>query len=186
MEPIVNFYNFLQLDEEGINLVGKHIRCKEYLPKQKIIKQGSYNRDILFLSQGSVMTVNDFHGKSVINWIYLENNIVSPFHSLHYPIPLLESVIAIEKSAIVLLDSALFGELLLQHKVLKSVSDYYVKRLSDLEISTGSFAYKTAREKYEDLLQWSPQYLQRIPLGHIASWLGLSQSTLSRVRKKTI
>jgi CRP-like cAMP-binding protein len=42
--------------------------------------------------------------------------------------------------------------------------------------------FKTAGERYTDLLQRTPQLLQRVALGHIASYLGISQVTLSRVR----
>ncbi|PQA94882.1 cAMP-binding domain of CRP or a regulatory subunit of cAMP-dependent protein kinases [Chryseobacterium piscicola] len=42
--------------------------------------------------------------------------------------------------------------------------------------------YKTALERYKDLLKDKPYLLQRIQLGHIASYLGMSQVTLSRIR----
>ncbi|RTQ45734.1 Crp/Fnr family transcriptional regulator [Hymenobacter gummosus] len=42
--------------------------------------------------------------------------------------------------------------------------------------------FKTATERYEELLRHNPQLLQRVALGHIASYLGISQVTLSRVR----
>lgn len=40
----------------------------------------------------------------------------------------------------------------------------------------------TAKERYERLLEESPQLVQRVPLKHIASYLGMSPETLSRVR----
>ncbi|GAB2962507.1 Crp/Fnr family transcriptional regulator [Hymenobacter coalescens] len=48
--------------------------------------------------------------------------------------------------------------------------------------------FRTAAERYADLLRQNPQLLQRVALGHIASYLGITQVTLSRVRaqlKKT-
>ncbi|WP_179197617.1 Crp/Fnr family transcriptional regulator [Hymenobacter crusticola] len=42
--------------------------------------------------------------------------------------------------------------------------------------------FRTAAERYADLLLQSPHLLQRVPLGHIASYLGITQVTLSRVR----
>ena len=44
--------------------------------------------------------------------------------------------------------------------------------------------FRTAEERYADLLQHSPHLLQRVALGHIASYLGITQVTLSRVRAK--
>lgn len=42
--------------------------------------------------------------------------------------------------------------------------------------------FKTAAEKYRDLLKKDPALLQKIKLGYIASYLGVSQVTLSRIR----
>jgi CRP-like cAMP-binding protein len=42
--------------------------------------------------------------------------------------------------------------------------------------------FRTAAERYAELLQQRPDLLQRVSLGHIASYLGITQVTLSRVR----
>ncbi len=42
--------------------------------------------------------------------------------------------------------------------------------------------FKNAAERYEELLKNQPNLLQRVQLGHIASYLGISQVTLSRIR----
>ncbi|WP_267740295.1 Crp/Fnr family transcriptional regulator [Myroides injenensis] len=40
-----------------------------------------------------------------------------------------------------------------------------------------------AKERYDDLLLHSPSLLQRVPLKYIASYLGITQVSLSRIRK---
>ncbi len=44
--------------------------------------------------------------------------------------------------------------------------------------------FKEARERYDYLLAQAPHILQRVPLGYVASYLGMTQETLSRIRKK--
>lgn len=44
--------------------------------------------------------------------------------------------------------------------------------------------FRTAEERYAELLEHHPHLLQRVALGHIASYLGITQVTLSRVRAK--
>ncbi|WP_167571774.1 hypothetical protein [Aquimarina algiphila] len=43
---------------------------------------------------------------------------------------------------------------------------------------------RTAEERYQNLLTAKPQILQYSPLKYIASYLGVTDSTLSRLRKK--
>ena len=57
---------------------------------------------------------------------------------------------------------------------------YYIR----LEERFVNAQFKTAGELYEDLLQRSPHILERVPLGMIASYLGITQETLSRIRSK--
>jgi CRP-like cAMP-binding protein len=44
--------------------------------------------------------------------------------------------------------------------------------------------FRTAEERYADLLRHSSHLLHRVALGHLASYLGITQVTLSRVRAK--
>lgn len=42
--------------------------------------------------------------------------------------------------------------------------------------------FKTALERYKDLMRDKPDLLKRVQLGHIASYLGITQVSLSRIR----
>ena len=57
---------------------------------------------------------------------------------------------------------------------------YYIR----LEERYVNAQFKTAMERYEQLLTNTPHILERVTLGHIASYLGISQETLSRIRKQ--
>lgn len=45
---------------------------------------------------------------------------------------------------------------------------------------------KSAKEKYLHTLTHSPEIIKRVQIGYIASYLGVTHRTLSRVRKDTI
>lgn len=55
--------------------------------------------------------------------------------------------------------------------------DHLIERIA-------SFRFTTAREKYIHFKQTYPHIHHRIPLGMVASYLGISQETLSRIRVK--
>ncbi len=48
-----------------------------------------------------------------------------------------------------------------------------------------SFLFLNGDQRYKHLLQNEPHILDRIPLYHIASYLGLERESLSRLRKKS-
>ena len=50
------------------------------------------------------------------------------------------------------------------------------------QIRMESIQFETAHQRYQRLLEQSPDILKRIPLNYIASFLGITQETLSRVR----
>ncbi|BDS12947.1 Crp/Fnr family transcriptional regulator [Aureispira anguillae] len=52
----------------------------------------------------------------------------------------------------------------------------------DLAERIEDLLFHTAKERYQQLLQKNPSLIQRVNLGHIASFIGISQETLSRIR----
>ena len=47
-----------------------------------------------------------------------------------------------------------------------------------------SLSFEPALEKYRNLLRDQPEIIQRVPVQHIASYLGVSRETLSRIRAR--
>lgn len=58
------------------------------------------------------------------------------------------------------------------------------KELLKTEERLISRQFRTATERYAELLQNNPDLLLRIQLGHIASFLGITQVSLSRIRSE--
>lgn len=56
--------------------------------------------------------------------------------------------------------------------------------LAFLDYFSKSWSFLSASEKYALLQQYFPNIEQRVKLGQIATFLGISQETLSRIRKK--
>ena len=70
------------------------------------------------------------------------------------------------------------------HEIERLVRIAYEKYYIRLEERYVNAHFKTATERYENLLLQTPHILERAPLGHIASYLGVSQETLSRIRSR--
>ncbi|KKX47870.1 hypothetical protein [Sphingobacterium sp. IITKGP-BTPF85] len=63
----------------------------------------------------------------------------------------------------------------------RKLAEEYCKILEERAISLQT---ESAEERYNTLLKNETAAAQRISLGHIASYLGITQETLSRIRKK--
>jgi len=66
-------------------------------------------------------------------------------------------------------------------RLVRIVYENYYIRLEERFINA---QFKTAAERYQNLLQQTPHMIERVPLGYIASYLGISQETLSRIRSR--
>ena len=70
------------------------------------------------------------------------------------------------------------------HEIERLVRIVYEKYYLRLEERFVNAQFRTATERYQTLLMQTPHIIERVPLGYIASYLGISQETLSRIRSR--
>lgn len=66
-------------------------------------------------------------------------------------------------------------------KLLNAISLKFLVRLGE---KIKDLQFRDARTRYRNLLDQHPDILNRVALGHIASYLGITQQSLSRIRKE--
>ena len=66
-------------------------------------------------------------------------------------------------------------------RLVRVATEKYYIRLEERFVNA---QFKTATERYHELLQQTPHIIERVSLGHIASYLGISAETLSRIRSR--
>jgi CRP-like cAMP-binding protein len=123
-------------------------------------------------------------GKEINTWFSLDTKIVTDTTSFVKQEPAHESIQLIEDSELYAIEYTAFHNLLKKHHsfalwYIKLVELHYVSqiedRLSDLQ-------FLDARQRYQKLLKMYPDITNRISLGNIASYLNITQETLSRIR----
>jgi CRP-like cAMP-binding protein len=150
-----------------------------------LVSEGQICRHLYFLEKGALRGFYNLDGKEVTHWFGFENDFVTSFHSFitHAPavenIQLLEGCIlwAISKEKL----SDLFNRFHEIERLMRIAYERYYIRLEERYVNAH---FKSATERYENLLQQTPYIPERVPLGYIASYLGISQETLSRIRSK--
>lgn len=150
-----------------------------------LLTEGKICRNLYFIEQGALRGFYNLEGKEITYWFEFENDFVTSFHSFITGEPAVESIQLIEGCVLWSVSKESLTELLNQHhdieRLLRIAYEKYYIRLEERFVNA---QFKTATERYEDLLHRAPHILERVSLGHIASYLGISQETLSRIRSR--
>ena len=159
---------------------------KIILPKnERLITEGTTCRHMYFLQQGALRGYYNVDGKEVTHWFAFESDFVTSFHSFITHRPAVENIQLIEGCILWSLSREKLTALFSTHheieRLVRIIYETYYIRLEERYVNAH---FKTASERYYDLLIRAPHMIERVPLGAIASYLGISQETLSRIRSK--
>jgi len=152
----------------------------------QLLKEGELCKYMYFVTKGLARGYFHQNGKDITSWFAMENDIATPFYSFVSQKPSYESVEIMEDSELYAVSYENLQNLYRQfpefNKLGRILTEkYYV----ELMARTMSFQFQTAAERYHELFSQQPKLFQRAPLGFIASYLGISQETLSRIRTKS-
>jgi CRP-like cAMP-binding protein len=156
------------------------------LPKHDyLLREGKVCRHLYFLEQGALRGFYNLDGKEITHWFGFENDFVTSFHSFITAQPAVENIQLLEGCVLWAISketlTALFNQYHEIERLMRIAYEKYYIRLEERFINA---QFKTAAELYENLLLQTPHIIERVPLGCIASYLGISQETLSRIRSK--
>lgn len=186
MEPLLrHLKQYHQLSEAVQQALPDHF-TKLVLPKNELlITQGKICRHLYFLEQGCLRGFYNLEEKEITHWFGFENDFVTSFHSFITQEPAVENIQLLEGCVLwAISKDALTGLLDQYREIERLVRIAYEKYYLRLEERFVNAQFRTATERYQHLLQHTPHIIDRVSLGHIASYLGISQETLSRVRSR--
>jgi CRP-like cAMP-binding protein len=150
-----------------------------------LLTEGQLCRHLYFVESGALRGYYNLDGKEVTHWFGFEKDFVTSFHSFITKEPAVENIQLIEGCVLWAISKDILTDLFNQyHEIERLVRVAYEKYYIRLEERFVNAQFKTASERYEQFLQHTPHIVERVPLGHIASYLGISQETLSRIRSK--
>lgn len=154
------------------------------LKKGELLSQsGSYNRNINFVEKGLLRTFHLQNGKEITTNFYPEGRLVANIDTLFQNVATSNNIEALEDSIILSCDYEMLDKLCQESLAASNFARYILSHLLiQATERISSLQYMSAKEKYQELLQDNKAILQRVPLRIIASFLGISPETLSRIR----
>ena len=150
-----------------------------------LVTEGKICRHLYFLQHGALRGFYNLEEKEVTHWFGFENDFVTSFHSFITQQPAVENIQLLEGSILWAISKDSLTRLMNQHfDIERLVRIAYEKYYIRLEERFVNAQFKSATERYQNLLKQTPHIIERVPLGYIASYLGISGETLSRVRSR--
>lgn len=161
-------------------------RQKKVRKRQFLLQEGTICSDFAFVSKGLVKSyVLDEKGHENINLFGWEGWWMADFQSFLFQTPATLAIEAIEDCELWLLSRANYDKMLAEVPVMERYFRLvYEKSLATKDQRLVLAHTLSAEEKYLHLVETYPELLQRIPQSLLASFLGLTPETFSRVKNK--
>ncbi len=155
-------------------------------PKGYILSQeGEIDNTIYFLKKGFVRAYSNRNGEEVTFWFGMEGNIICSMMNYIEKKPSYETTELLEDSELYCIRTARLEKLYMQNLEWANWGRKYIEReIIKAENRLIELQFMSATERYQSLLNNNPSIIQRVPLGIIASYLGITQVSLSRIRAK--
>lgn len=185
MDQLINHLrHYYRLSDAANEAIMHCFEEKVFAKNDTLLEAGKICRHLYFIQQGAVRGYYHLDGKEITHWFGFENAFVTSFHSFITGESSVEHIEFIEGSVVFAISKEKLNRLLddyqeIERLVRKVYEQYYIR----LEERYVNAQFKTAANRYKELLEKSPHVLERVPLGYISSFLGITQETLSRIRK---
>lgn len=173
------------IDQKTFDQIEKHINVKVFSKGDYLFQQHEVCKRIFWIKKGICRKFYLHDGKEITTEILFEDNFISSAKSFVLQQPSNEFAQALSEVETWSLTKTKFDVLKSEHPKLQSLDLKFVELYAIwLEERLFQFQTQDATTRYLHLLKKQPHYIQQIPLTYIASYLGVSLETLSRIRSK--
>jgi hypothetical protein len=152
----------------------------EYPRNFLLQKEGSVASKFWFLERGIARYIFHTDEKEFSGWFDLEGDFVGSIYSLLGFGPARETIQLIEDSVLIEIpiDSVKANQKVFEDFKLQVLEHYFL----ELELRVKFFQSMDGRQRYDYLMSTKPELIRRVPLKLLASFLGLTPESLSRIR----
>lgn len=184
LDSFLNFLNQIQsLSSKSREAVLSLCSLISIGKNQNLQEIGQKCRTIYFVKEGLARIYYLKDGIEVTEYFAFENDLIIRAESLFRDKPSSKAIQALENTIFIGIPAdelfSLFDQFSdIERLFRKIIEQAYVHTVNRIE----TIQFHSAEERYAQLLEEKPSLIQRIPLKHIASYLGITQVSLSRIR----
>jgi CRP-like cAMP-binding protein len=180
---IALLHRFYPLSPETVEAFEGIIRHRSLEKGAILLRIGHVSESIHFVVKGLGRVYYLRDGKDVTDYFATDGELIGAVESLFTGTPSHKGIELLEDSEIVSWKNRDFDDLCLKHHDLERAA----RKLCIMGMLMGqrrieSIRFLSARERYEELERAHPGITNRLPLKHVASYLGITPVSVSRIR----
>jgi CRP-like cAMP-binding protein len=156
------------------------------VPKKfKLAEEGKIAKELYFILKGLVRLYYTKDGEEITGYIFKENLFASSYDSFLRQVPSIQTLETLDECDLLVIShkrlQQLYDELPKMHIVARKVAE---QRFINAQLMLSSFILDSPEERYRKFEEQQGDLLLRIPHHIIASYLGITPVSLSRIRKR--
>lgn len=150
---------------------------------ETLVKEGQHSDKAYFIINGSTRAYYLNDGKDITDWFAFENDFICAINSFFQNIPSPHFIEVLEDTKLLVISRDDIMKLSDKfHDFERLTNRVATKTMLKLQARIVSMQFQSAEQKYQNILFAYPNITQRVPLTHIASFIGITLETLSRIR----
>lgn len=167
------------------NRILKNFKRLEIKKKDYFVRKGEVCNQIAFVDKGLLRFINETDDEDITMTFIFENSFTVSLTSLVYQIPSIWSIRAVTDCELMVIERDVHFGLINEIKPWLEFDNFQLlKAYTDLENRIFTQFHLSAEERFNTLFAERPELFNLVPLKQIASMLGMTPETLSRLRKR--
>ncbi len=153
--------------------------------KTILLQEGEISRTMFFVEKGCLRTWVNNDGKEITTQFFFEGDKVSSIESFRANLPSLYSIESLEPCILLTITQTDFLDALENsHEIKEEIQEHLFKRLLQSQKTFYSYLKNSPQQRYRELIEEYPHIIKRVPQHYIASYLGITSVSLSRIRNR--
>lgn len=179
-------FRHFPLEDKNFEELMRAITFREVAPGTVLLSEGEVATKLFFVIRGCLRTyfIKE-DGKDITAQFFVQDQIVASFESATTGKPSRAYIEAIEDSIVGAIPLKTLEVILGKSAVMREeFSRFLMKRLVYYMERCSSYILDNPEQRYLNLLENSPELVARLPKQYIASYLGITPVSLSRIRSR--
>ncbi len=180
---IKQYFNIV--NDHDLNVIVNSFKLEEIKKNEYFLEHGKESKRLSFINAGLFRIFTYYNDKEVTQWISSKGYFITDLSSFIFNTPARWNIQALSDAKIYTISKEDYKKLVELVPAWHEIEKLFIaKCFTILEERVFTFLSMSAEERYEYFFENNKELFNQVPLQYIASMLGMSAETFSRVRKK--